>query len=75
MLSVSDGENQVIAKPRVEIIFSFTFTSDQIEGVCFSFGELLIFPENISPVSELHFIVLYLHHFPGTTLERALKKF
>ena len=42
---------KVIAKP----IFSFIFTSDQIEGVCFSIGELLTFnlPENISSVSEL----------------------
>ena len=42
---------KVIAKP----ICSFKFTSDQIEGVCFSIGELLIFhlTENISSVSEL----------------------
>ena len=42
---------KVIAKP----IFSFIFTSDQIEGVCFSIGELLTFylPENITSVSEL----------------------
>ena len=54
MLSVSDGKIQVIAKPRVKNI-SLTFISDQIEGVCYSIGELLIFDlqKNISSVSEL----------------------
>ena len=51
MLSVSDGKNPLIAKPE----FSRTFISDQIEGVCYSIGELLIFDftKEISAVSEL----------------------
>ena len=46
---------QVIAKPRVKIIFNLTFITDQIQGVCYSIGELLIFDlqTNISSVSEL----------------------
>ena len=50
---------KALPKPQV----SFTFTSDQIEGVCFSIGELLIFhlPQNISSVSELESNVLSDH--------------